>query len=176
MTDYLPIALSDIDRDSPVNQPLMTALRDNPIAIAEGSSGAPRVQLNAFPNLTPGATVKLHVIRSETTGSGTTGPLFVVNIMQYGTLTYRVQAKMTIGSGVINLTRLRAGAATVVASPTLTSSYVYYSADIAVQPGDQLYCNISTTGDWAIVNGQILTGGEDLFPASFFGFYENMGA
>jgi len=31
---------SDLDQDSPLNQPLMTALRDNPIAIAQGLSGA----------------------------------------------------------------------------------------------------------------------------------------
>lgn len=176
MTDYLPIAASDIDRDSPVNQPLMTALRDNPIAIAEGASGAPRVQLAALPTLTAGSTVKLHAIRAETTGTGSTGPLFTVNIMQYGTLTYQVQARMTSGSGVLNFTRLRGGLATVVANPTLTGSYVTYSANIAVQPGDQLYFNISTIGSWAIINGQILTGGEDLFPVSFFGFYENVGS
>ena len=41
MTSYTAIANGDIDQDSPVTQPLVTALRDNPIAIAEGSSGAP---------------------------------------------------------------------------------------------------------------------------------------
>ena len=43
MTTYTTIPNSDIDQDSPVTQPLMTALRDNPIAITEGSSGAPKI-------------------------------------------------------------------------------------------------------------------------------------
>lgn len=44
MTTYSTIANSDIDADSPVTTPLLTALRDNPIAITEGSAGAPNIQ------------------------------------------------------------------------------------------------------------------------------------
>lgn len=40
MTDYNPIANSQIDQDSPADQTLFTALRDNPIAISEGGPGA----------------------------------------------------------------------------------------------------------------------------------------
>lgn len=43
MTTYTTIANSAIDQDSPVTQTLMQALRDNPIAITEGASGAPRI-------------------------------------------------------------------------------------------------------------------------------------
>ena len=43
MTTYTTIANSEIDQDSPVTQTLMTALRDNPIAITEGAAGAPKV-------------------------------------------------------------------------------------------------------------------------------------
>jgi len=55
MTTYTTIPNSDIDQDSPVTQPLMTALRDNPIAITEGSSGAPRIANAAFNNSVLGA-------------------------------------------------------------------------------------------------------------------------
>lgn len=48
MTTYTAIPDTSIDIDSPVTQPLMTALRDNPIAIAEGSSGAPSIETAAF--------------------------------------------------------------------------------------------------------------------------------
>ena len=43
MTAYVAIANGEIDQDSPGTQPLFTALRDNPIAISEGASGAPRI-------------------------------------------------------------------------------------------------------------------------------------
>ena len=44
MTTYTAIPNSDVDQDSPVTQTLITLLRDNPIAITEGASGAPKVQ------------------------------------------------------------------------------------------------------------------------------------
>lgn len=48
MTTYTSIPNADIDQDSPVTQPLMTALRDNPIAITEGAIGAPRIVVAAI--------------------------------------------------------------------------------------------------------------------------------
>jgi hypothetical protein len=44
MTTWTEIANGDVDQDSPVTQELVTALRDNPKAIAEGSEDAPKVQ------------------------------------------------------------------------------------------------------------------------------------
>jgi len=43
LTTYTTIANTEIDQDSPVTQPLMTALRDNPLAIAEGDASAPDI-------------------------------------------------------------------------------------------------------------------------------------
>lgn len=43
MTDYRAISDTEIDPDAPVTSELAYALRDNPIAIAEGAGGAPRV-------------------------------------------------------------------------------------------------------------------------------------
>ena len=44
MTTYTAIADADIDTDSPITESLMTKIRDNPIAITEGASGAPLIQ------------------------------------------------------------------------------------------------------------------------------------
>lgn len=41
MTSYVAIPNGDIDQDSPITQPLMTALRDNPIAIGEKDTTVP---------------------------------------------------------------------------------------------------------------------------------------
>lgn len=41
MTTYTAIPGTDIDQDSPITQPLMTLLRDNPISIAEADSTVP---------------------------------------------------------------------------------------------------------------------------------------
>jgi len=44
VTTYTSIANNEIDADSPTTDTLFTRLRDNPIAIAEGSSGAPQIK------------------------------------------------------------------------------------------------------------------------------------
>ena len=41
MTSYVTIPNTDIDAESPIDVDLMTALRDNPIAITEAATGAP---------------------------------------------------------------------------------------------------------------------------------------
>ena len=43
MTTYRTIASSEVDHNSPVTATLMAALKDNPTAITEGASGAPRI-------------------------------------------------------------------------------------------------------------------------------------
>lgn len=45
---YIPINNTQVDPDSPVTADLMTALRDNPIAIANGDAGAPRIARSAM--------------------------------------------------------------------------------------------------------------------------------
>lgn len=48
MTTYTAIPNSDVDADSPVTTELMIKLRDNPIALAEGAAGAPKVRKAAL--------------------------------------------------------------------------------------------------------------------------------
>lgn len=48
MTDWTTITDSQVDPKAPVTSELMTAMRDNPIAISEGATGAPKVQTEAI--------------------------------------------------------------------------------------------------------------------------------
>lgn len=48
MTTYTAIANAEIDAESPITTTLMTLLRDNPIAVSEGSAGAPKIQTAAL--------------------------------------------------------------------------------------------------------------------------------
>ena len=48
MTDYTTITDTQVDPEAPITSELMSALRDNPIAITEGASGAPQVQRAAI--------------------------------------------------------------------------------------------------------------------------------
>lgn len=48
MTDWTTITDSQVDPKAPVTSELMTALRDNPAAITEGATGAPKIQTAAI--------------------------------------------------------------------------------------------------------------------------------
>ena len=73
MTDYTSIADSQIDPKAPVTSELMTALRDNPIAISEGSSGAPKIKPEAL-------NIYLGDGASSGTTTGTTNILTVTDL------------------------------------------------------------------------------------------------
>ena len=51
MADWKNIPDAAVDPDAPVTSDLMYSLRDNPVAIAEGSAGAPKVQGQALENV-----------------------------------------------------------------------------------------------------------------------------
>jgi hypothetical protein len=68
MTTYTSIPNTDIDQDSPVTQPLMTALRDNPIAITEGASGAPRIVAAAIEGGSASSAGDVYVSEGDGTG------------------------------------------------------------------------------------------------------------
>lgn len=57
MATYTTITDGQVDEESPITTSLMTALRDNPTAIAEGASGAPKVMQAALGGDIYGATV-----------------------------------------------------------------------------------------------------------------------
>lgn len=48
MATYTTITDGQVDQDSPISQALLTALRDNPLAIAEGAASAPRIVAGAL--------------------------------------------------------------------------------------------------------------------------------
>jgi len=50
MTTYTTINNNEVDADSPITESLLTRLRDNPIAITEGATGAPTIQAGALAN------------------------------------------------------------------------------------------------------------------------------
>lgn len=48
MPDYVPIVDDSIQPDAPLTADLMFRMRDNPLAIAEGAAGAPKVRSEAM--------------------------------------------------------------------------------------------------------------------------------
>jgi hypothetical protein len=65
MTDYNEINDSRVDEESPVTETLKKWLRDNPIAIAEGASGAPRYQNASLEDTPSSEAVTTNTIRDS---------------------------------------------------------------------------------------------------------------
>ena len=71
MTTYTTIADADIDPESPGTTTLFTRLRDNPIAITEGASGAPNVDpINAMAHQGAVGAIGTYAFLRRTTLSG----------------------------------------------------------------------------------------------------------
>ena len=68
---------SDIDQDSPVTVALMTALRDNPEAIADGDSGAPRITDGALSTSVTTAGRNWVILRYATVPANAVGSLML---------------------------------------------------------------------------------------------------
>lgn len=51
MADYVAITDAQVDPEAPITSELMSALRDNPLAIAEGAIDAPRIQTAGIDDL-----------------------------------------------------------------------------------------------------------------------------
>ena len=80
MADWTTITDTQVDPKAPVTSELMTALRDNPLAIAEGSTNAPKIAQSvryAFVGINTYATISNLSAGSGVHGSfrGASGPL-----------------------------------------------------------------------------------------------------
>jgi len=110
MTTYSTIADADIDQDSPITQTLMTALRDNVLAIQQGDATAPHIASRALD-------------LSFVTGTRTTAG--VICTMDATVDSNIADARLALMCGVISATAEAAGSASVqsdsVASPAIIS-------------------------------------------------------
>jgi len=113
MTAYNAIPDSDIDPESPLTTSLFTYLRNNPIAITEGATGAPKIQNAAFAaNSIDGA----KIITSSITGT---------QIAVTGTI-----AQAHLGANSVGNTQMISGAIhQAELSTTTASSSVSVTAD-----------------------------------------------
>jgi len=161
MTDYTSIADSQVEPLSPVTSELMTALRDNPLAIAEGSTGAPRMVLKSIERLVAG-----DAIRNQLTQTINSEESFGIghSFLQIGTI--RVKAiQVSGGVASYSITRNRNRVLTVLSSGGLSGTV---SVDVGVLPGDAVSATVSVSsfqpgGTYTL---SLSTDGGNLWPGS----------
>lgn len=155
MTTYTAINNTEIDAESPVTEELVTRLRDNPLAIGEGATGAPRIRgagiarPQDLPTLTVAAANTIGVETSCDVTDGTTStnnPAYQVSrtwVLQSVTGSVRVSGTLTSSGGAqVNARAYKNGVQQ--GSTTSTNTNTSVSWDISAVPTDTLDIRISS--------------------------------
>jgi hypothetical protein len=173
MATWTTIPDSSLEPGKPIRSIDALALRDNPVAISEGATNAPRNQLPSLENPTAGAVVRS---RYDETITGQAEPYQVVvtwGVIQTGTfrvtLEHRRSGTNTNTTSNVQVVRNRNGVNTVLQTWTTTSTtFQARSIDVSVVPGDTIIVQHAVTGffgDIQIRNIRLQTNGERWWPA-----------
>ena len=156
MTDYTQINDTEIDPDAPIPSLLGYRWRDNPIAMFEGASGAPRIQADAFPdfavgaveiiNWTPPANAIFTYSRpSGSNGQGERGTAMFYQAIKAGSLRLSVEINktgaFTGGGDGIRLYKNN----TLIASLNATTSWATYTSDFTFAAGDLIEAHVTVS-------------------------------
>lgn len=168
MTTYTTIADGDIDQDSPITQPLMLAMRDNPLAIIDGSSGAPKIQLGAFSRVTAGPAIRAKNDTVQSTVSTSYSEAYSFAFLQAGQI--RVTFLQNSTGGTVIVRRWIAGSFLDVTFVATGGVNIARSTDVQVLPGTLIQVlhksNSGSTSTVSFIRFQ--TNGEDLWPGSSY--------
>ena len=180
MTTYTPIANGSVDAGSPVDESLVTALRDNPIAISEGSTGAPKLQTAAYED---GSVTNAKLSQVELTSAAgdvclasgvgmaifdtgdTTEIVFKINV----TGIYRIRAKIMrfeIGTGTTLVVKIKNGTTQLATAATSSGAGQNATAlyDGTLIEGDTINITGTQTGsgsDFGVISASIGVSSDD---------------
>lgn len=159
MTTYDSSAVSNtvIAYEKPITLQQGRALRDNPLAIAEGAAGAPRVQTAA---MEPPAAGSVVIARYPNGGGATTNTSitlpFHVNVLVAGVIRFAATMQSSSATGTQTLTLRKNGTTVATLTITGTTAATVKTADITVAVGDTLTATlISSSGTITITVSNI---------------------
>ena len=173
MADWTTIPDSSIEPGKPIRSIDGLALRDNPIAIAEGAAGAPRILLSAFERLTAGNVVRSRYDEQQSNSNGIYSLLAKWGMIQSGDVRITLEQRSQNASfaAEVRIVRSRVGVnTTLVTWSSFSDSFVFRSLDASVIPGDTLYVEHRSGVDSSsfpsrVRNLRLQTGGPVWWPA-----------
>ena len=159
MSDYIGITEAQSNPFAPFTSELVKQLRDNPIAIAEGAEGAPRLYLGAIERLEAGDQIRSRRDAGFSLEAGQSLTRLSIGLVQSGSI--RASIRKDSGFGDVSIVRVRNDTEVTLAS---TTSNITITADVSVIPGDILDLRgqggaASMTGS----NARFSTNGQDLW-------------
>lgn len=170
---YTDLSDESIAHKKPITLQQGRALRDNPIAIAEGAPNAPRLRLGALERVAAGDELRSQSgtlsnnVGAQTGGSTVTTERVVFGMLQAGSIRVGLVVSSGSGGGYAHILRRRGAAEIEVLNSTANSGTT--SADLDVMPGDAIVLVVSSsstssTGASRAAHTTISTDGVDLFP------------
>lgn len=147
------------------------ALRDNPIAIAEGDPTAPKLLLGALERLSPGPQIRARRDPEVTNATGTLVVVLSFAFIQKGTIRVTFEHNSPGGDGNSLVRRVRNNStvtlATFVNAGANVSDFAAREVDCPVEAGDLLEVAFNTgAGTARIRNIRLQTNGESLWPGA----------
>lgn len=144
------------------------ALRDNPLAIAEGDPSAPKINQGALERPTPGTQIRIRDDGTANSGAGDTTLILrkTFDFYQVGSVTIAYQHDTTFGTaGFCQVRRDRGGVQTTLTSFGNTTTPVNRTLDVDILPGDRYTIWISGAGQGTgrVRNARIQTNGENIW-------------
>lgn len=124
MATWKVIPDTAVDPDAPVTSDLAYGLRDNPVALAEGAAGAPRIQYAAIQPPSAGNAVVVTTLPNASVTAGNTVARARFSSLISGIARVNVTSITAVGSGnALVLVRLRNGVRTDLNAFTSVSSF-----------------------------------------------------
>lgn len=147
MADWTTIPDTSLDPGAPARSIDAKALRDNPIAIAEGADGAPRIASASVGLLQAGDTILCNLLIGTATpgaasypevGIGSVpGRSYSITVISSGVVRVYFQHRRP-GSSLESNARVLLNGVTVQSWSTTSSSFQTRQVDVSVSPGDMI--------------------------------------
>lgn len=160
---YITVTEAQSNPFAPLTAELVKQLRDNPIAIAEGLAGAPRLYLRSLEQIEAGDQIRSRnddtIEFSEEPNSRT---LNAFEFIQTGVIRASIEKVSGILGASVEVLRIRNGVVNQLAS---SESNGTLTVDVSVLPGDRVELNaVRGTGTCSARNARFSTNGQDLWP------------
>ena len=166
MTTYRTISDTEVAVDAPITQPLMQALKDNPIAITEGAENAPRITAAGLSNVEAGDFFLVgDISASQSTGGEETKSL-TYTVAKAGTYRVKIGAVKrfnTTYSSSSHKADFYVEGAVVFSTGTYSSgstTAVVATQSVTLAAGDEIYVKIDMiTGTTTNAKATFVLGG-----------------
>jgi hypothetical protein len=143
MADYTTITDAQVDPEAPITSELMSALRDNPIAIAEGAVGAPRIVADTFNGAVAGSTLLFSALGTNVTfSSGALSPNFIdvpgarFRAVTSGTVRVSFEYAASPSTGQNVTVQVTKNGTSVFSQSKTTATYTTHTVDVSYVAGD----------------------------------------